>query len=617
MEGDLMATTTRRVIAGLIVLLFATSALQAADMDYAKAVTDAQQAGDMAAVSRLCNKWAAAEPGDERPRIILGQTLLEAGMMDRAVEQFELAVEANPLSPTPRCELGLLFLGQGMPDEALKEFDQALGLQASYLPAVLGSVKARLLRGETDQALVEARKASEFAHESAAAHALVGECCWKLQAYAEAELAFKKALGIDPDDADALFGKARTLEAVGNTDAAQESWRLFLEREPVGVRATHVRNGWVELGLEHLSKACRGFPVWSPDGRRIMYGYGKLGVIELGSGETVGLSAPNGERLFAHDWSPDGKSLVCRRSMPDKRSAVFLYDLGSDGALQLAADNALGEAAMGRFSPDGTKVALSGGSILRGGRRVLVGLAVFDLETGTDMPVPWNNKTRTGRNHGAWCSDSQTLVIHAYGRPNTSDRQLFFLSQDGGTPPLQITDNGAMNVSPCVAPAGRSVAFETNQAGKAGTICLVWSDGASEPVNFARGKAPSWSPDGRRLAYDTPKGIAIARLGGLGRCPVRIATEREGATLVAITTTQEKDVREVRFRWEAFDAESRRLGAPGESAELVELKPGERVEWPIELNAEQAKNAKTIKVTVLDQDGVGAVKLIDWTEEGQ
>jgi len=49
-----------------------------------------------------------------------------------------------------------------------------------------------------------------------------------------------------------------------------------------------------------------------------------------------------------------------------------------------------------------------------------------------------------------------------------------------------------------------------------------------------------------------------------------------------------------------------------ESETPVELKPGERVEWPIQLTPEQAKGAVTVKVTVLNQDGVGAVKLVDW-----
>ena len=44
-------------------------------------------------------------------------------MVNRAIEQFELAAEANPLSPVPRCEMGLLFLKEKKPDVAAKEFE--------------------------------------------------------------------------------------------------------------------------------------------------------------------------------------------------------------------------------------------------------------------------------------------------------------------------------------------------------------------------------------------------------------------------------------------------------------------------------------------------------------
>ena len=92
--------------------------LHAADVDYPKAVAEAQERGNLAEVNRLCAAWSVAEPGDERPHLVLGRVLKDTGHIDRAVEQFELAAEANPLSPVPRCELGSVFLREGKPDMA-------------------------------------------------------------------------------------------------------------------------------------------------------------------------------------------------------------------------------------------------------------------------------------------------------------------------------------------------------------------------------------------------------------------------------------------------------------------------------------------------------------------
>jgi Tol biopolymer transport system component/Flp pilus assembly protein TadD len=584
---------------------------QAQGVDYPTDVARARQENDLAAVNRLCLEWARKAPGNEKPRIILGQVYAASGMIDRALEQFELAAEANPLSPAPRCELGLLFLDRAMPEEALMEFGQALHVQADYLPAVLGSVRAMLMKGEPRRALAEAKRASASHRESATAHALVGECLWQLKASAEAEGAFAKALAIESDNPDALFGHARALEVNGDSKAAREYWQQFLEQEPEGNRADQVRKGWVVLRIDQLPATCRHYPGWSPDGRRIMYGYGTLGMIELQSGESVTLSAPGNEKLFTHDWSPDGESVLCRRLMPDRKAAVFLYDLSPDGSLQPAADAPVGDAAMGRFSPDGTKVALSGGSIVREGRRLFVGLAVFDLQTGTDMPVPWKHKTRTGRNHANWGPDGRTLVAHAYGKPNTNDRQLFILSEDGSTPPLQITDNGLMNLCPTMRPDGRSVAFETAKA-EGPTISLVWADGVSEPVAIARGKEPAWSPDGRSLAYDTPEGIAIAHFGGLRTSPVNVETAPNGDAL-AVTVTAYEDMQTVNLRCEVFDEDSVRVEPAVETADSVALSQGELVEWPISMTPEQLETARTIKVTALCDNGRSVVKLVDWS----
>ena len=56
----------------------------AADVDYVRAVAAAVKAGKPADVNRLCAQWAAADPGNERPRLILGRALLKAGRADRA-----------------------------------------------------------------------------------------------------------------------------------------------------------------------------------------------------------------------------------------------------------------------------------------------------------------------------------------------------------------------------------------------------------------------------------------------------------------------------------------------------------------------------------------------------
>jgi len=44
------------------------------------------------------------------------------------------------------------------------------------------------------------------------------------------------------------------------------------------------------------------------------------------------------------------------------------------------------------------------------------------------------------------------------------------------------------------------------------------------------------------------------------------------------------------------------------------VKPSEEAEWTAELDQVVAEKAQTVKVTAINEDGQGAVKLVDWRE---
>lgn len=154
--------------------------LRSAEVDYGKAVDAARAAGNLAEVNRLCKEWAAKAPGDENPHIILGQVLAEAGMVERAVERFEMGVEANPLSPVPRCELGSLFLKQQELDMAAKELTAALKIDAAYVPAQLGMARVKQLSDDVPGALAAAEGILDRAPDNADARLFAAECLQQL-----------------------------------------------------------------------------------------------------------------------------------------------------------------------------------------------------------------------------------------------------------------------------------------------------------------------------------------------------------------------------------------------------------------------------------------------------
>ena len=579
----------------------------AAEVDYEKAVTEALRANKLAEVNRLCTAWAAAQPGDERPRIILGKTLLKAGMPDRALEQFELAAEANPLSPAPRCGMGEMFLTQGKLGMANREFKEALRLNRDYHPAILGKAQVRLRNGDARGALTDAKGVLGAAPQNAQARVVAGECLLALGRVEDARGEFQSALGSTPDLPDALFGLAKAIEIDGQYKEAHQQWKRFLECEPYGERAERVRNGWVVLKTERLPPKCRHYPRWSPDGKRIMYGYQTMHVMHLRDNSTVDLKVPDGGELFEPDWSSDGKRMVFRKRGPNGM-VIAVYDFQPDGVLQPAGPALPAGAVAAKFSPDATKLLLSS-TFGRWHERVPAGrMAIIGIDDDEVQLVPWARRDRPSRNRAAWAPDGETIVLHAYRDVN--DRALFAMRLDDPAGAVQLTDNGAQNHNPAVSPDGRGVAYYVEQRGQPKVVALARLTGGAT-MTLGQGQTPSWSPDGRRLAYATAGGVAIAHLGGLARSPVFLSAKQDGDALLVTLDSAADAPLTVSVRYEVFDVASSRIeeGVLGDGD--TELEAGGHAESRLSLGGTAARGECVVKLTAVTTDGKWTIKLVD------
>jgi len=583
--------------------------LLAAEADYSKVVAAALKANNLSEVNRLCNEWATAKPHDERARLILGRTLLKAGLTDRAVEQFELAAEANPLSPIPHCAMGEVFIKAGRLSEAMKELGAALRVQPNCLPAITGKARVKLLKGDVKGALADARRAAAADPQSATPRAIAGDCLLAMGKAEDALAELRQALELDADSADAMFSLAKACQATGQAIEAQRHWRRFVETEPIGDRAEAVRNGWVVVKTEWLPKGCRYFPVWSPDGRRIMFGYGTARIIDLKDKGIVNVQAPEGQKLFNQCWSPDGRQVLFRQQLPDGKPAVFLYNLRVDGSLEPARAEELCQAVSGRFSPDGARVLLSAAALMRGGRRISFGLAVFDIAMDAVVSgVPWGHPERRARSHAAWLPDGERIVFHAYRDAN--DRALFVMPLRNPGDLLQITDNGAANMTPVVSPDGRSVAYAETR-GRASTVRLSLANGESGSVAVGQGMNPEWSPDGRRLAYYGAGSITIVHLGGLDHTPIQVTTETEGRGLTVTLVSNAEEALRASLEYELFDSNSVRV-AKGPMAEAdTQLEPREPIVCTLDLTDAGAQADCRLKLVAAVANGRRWIRLVD------
>ena len=136
-----MTRLRRFILSSLLV----ASVASAQDADVSKAAQEAFKAGDLAKAKQFCEAWAEKKPTDERPYLMLGRVYLKLEMIDRALEQLEMAREVNPLNPEPICEVGKIFLEAGKPEEAIVEFESALLVRKDYGPALKALAEAKAL----------------------------------------------------------------------------------------------------------------------------------------------------------------------------------------------------------------------------------------------------------------------------------------------------------------------------------------------------------------------------------------------------------------------------------------------------------------------------------------
>ena len=206
-------------------------------------------------------------------------------------------------------------------------------------------------------------------------------------------------------------------------------------------------------------RASDDYPTWSPDGRRIAFlhgrgrGRGQLYVVNADGSGLRNLGRIAGPALFASQlvWSPDGRTIYFGR---------YLVSTDGSGARKLPYIPLIAV-----WSPDGRQIAFVG-------------------NRATGLPGP-----------GARFKD---------------DSEIYVMNADGsGT--RRLTHNVGYDGEPAWSPDGRKIAFQSKRravrgvvGGSKGEIYVMNADGSGKrnlTRNPAQDGTPSWSPDGRRIAF--------------------------------------------------------------------------------------------------------------------
>src|SRR5262249_54796970 len=129
-----------------------------------------------------------------------------------------------------------------------------------------------------------------------------------------------------------------------------------------------------------------------------------------------------------------------------------------------------------------------------------------------------------------FAQDGTSLV---YASDSSGHFEVYMKELDAAAREIAITNDGKENVEPAISPDGRSIAY-TSLLERG--VFVATSDGLAPKRVSEFGSQPSWSPDGKRIAFRSFGVVSMASidLAPAGESTIWVAT-MDGARPVALT----------------------------------------------------------------------------------
>jgi len=268
-------------------------------------------------------------------------------------------------------------------------------------------------------------------------------------------------------------------------------WIAFVRGVPTSVSDTRTGVSIVRpdgSGLRVLTDAPfrERSPTWSPDSRRLAFlggsddggrGTGAY-VVPVAGGPFRSLIRPicPGEAFSGLRWGRGGRLLFASRFAPNDEQ---VYTVRTDGKGLRTLAGSCADETDPAWSPDGRRLAYTRGA----------DVYVMDADGS-------HKRRLTDGTSPAWSPDGETIVFSSGSREL---RQLYAVPAAGGEA-RRLTTTGS-NSDPAWSAAAGRIAF-TSVRGKLPQVWTMAPDGSDQrQVTRLGGRQPSWSPDGKRIAF--------------------------------------------------------------------------------------------------------------------
>jgi Tol biopolymer transport system component len=227
-------------------------------------------------------------------------------------------------------------------------------------------------------------------------------------------------------------------------------------------------------------------PIWSPDGRKILFlREGSLYLMNADGSGRVKLA--DGLGISEHRWSADGRMIAYVDGRLEGEGLLNdLWAIHSDGTGKIRlAENAFNFS----WSPDGRLVYTSDGDLAHVHFRIINADGTGEARLSTSQ----------AGFQPAWSPDGTRIAFV------TLDGKDLLLINPDGTGEMSLTQGLSENDAPAWSPDGSRIAFGTAQPGAADMeIAVMNRDGSGQailthPPGFDF--QPVWSPDGTKIVF--------------------------------------------------------------------------------------------------------------------
>jgi tetratricopeptide (TPR) repeat protein len=185
----------------------------------------------------------------------LGNTFLDQGQIDKAIEQYEAALAIEPDYAMSRYNLGVALAAVGRLDEAIEQYQETVRLQPNNAVAHNNLGNALLMQGRLEPAMDHCREALRLDPDFAEAHFNVGTISYLHGDVDEAIAEYRQALEANPELTAVHYPLGFALAQRGRLDEAIAEYRKALDAQPGNAAEIHNSLGLALAAAGRLEEA--------------------------------------------------------------------------------------------------------------------------------------------------------------------------------------------------------------------------------------------------------------------------------------------------------------------------------------------------------------------------